>query len=159
MRIEEFDYNLPDSLIAQYPSPERAESRLMVLHRDEYTIEHRFFRDMTDYLRPDDLLVVNDSRVLPVRLIGRRETGGKCEVLLIPSQNGSRSEWEALIKNAKKVRPGTRIRFADGLTGEIKEVKGGRVRICFAEDIDVTNRLQEVGHIPLPPYIKREDEP
>ncbi len=159
MRIEEFDYDLPGPLIAQYPALQRAESRLMVLRRDEHTIEHRFFRDIIDCLRSDDLLVVNNSRVLPVRLIGKRETGGKCEVLLIPSRNGSRSEWEALVKNAKKVKPGTRIRFGEGLTGEIREVKRGRAKIRFPEDIEVMDRLQEVGHIPLPPYIKREDEP
>ena len=85
MRIEEFDYTLPSSLIAQYPSPQRGESRLMVLHRSRGTIEHQDFRDLLDYLHPGDLLVTNNTRVLPARLIGKKETGGKCEILLIPS--------------------------------------------------------------------------
>ena len=159
MRIEEFDYTLPLSLIAQYPPPQRGNSRLMVLHRSQGTIEHRGFRDILDYFRPGDLLVMNNTRVLPVRLIGKKETGGKCEVLLIPSWNGSRGGWEVLIKKSKKIGKEARIRFGEGLYGEVKEVNDGRGKICFSGQDEVMEILQNIGHIPLPPYIKREDEP
>jgi len=159
MRIEEFDYTLPLSLIAQYPPPQRGNSRLMVLHRSQRTIEHRDFRDILDYFRPGDLLVMNNTRVLPVRLIGKKETGGKCEVLLIPSWNGSRGGWEVLIKKSKKIGKEARIRFGEGLYGEVKEVNDGRGKICFSGQDEVMEILQNIGHIPLPPYIKREDEP
>jgi S-adenosylmethionine:tRNA ribosyltransferase-isomerase len=158
MRIEEFDYILPSSLIAQYPSPQRGESRLMVLHRSQGTIEHRDFRDILEYFDPGDLLVMNNTRVLPVRLIGRKESGGKCETLLIPPSNGTKGMWEVLIKGAKKVREGTRIQFGNGLYGEVKEVKDGKGKICFSDQSEVIGILQKIGHIPLPPYIKREDE-
>jgi S-adenosylmethionine:tRNA ribosyltransferase-isomerase len=159
MRIEEFDYTLPSSLIAQYPSPQRGESRLMVLHRSQSAIEHQDFQELLDYLHPGDLLVTNNSRVLPARLIGKKETGGKCEVLLIPSWNGSQGAWEALIKKSKKIEGGAQIRFGEGLYGEVKEVKDGKGKICFSGQGEVIEILQKVGRIPLPPYIKREDEP
>jgi S-adenosylmethionine:tRNA ribosyltransferase-isomerase len=159
MRIEEFDYALPPSLIAQYPPPQRGNSRLMVLHRSQGTIEHRDFRDILDYFRPGDLLVMNNTRVLPVRLIGKKETGGKCQVLLIPSWNGSQGTWEVLIKKSKKIGKEARIRFGESLYGEVKEVKDGRGKICFSGQDEVMEILQKIGHIPLPPYIKREDEP
>ena len=90
MRTEEFDYPLPPSLIAQYPSPQRGETSLMVLHRRNGLIEHRIFQDILQYFNPGDLLVMNNTRVLPARLIGNKETGGRVEILLIPSWNGTR---------------------------------------------------------------------
>jgi len=159
MRIEEFDYTLPRSLIAQYPSPKRGDSSLMILHRRSGTIEHRIFRDISNYLKPGDLLVMNNTRVLPARLIGRKETGGKVEILLIPSRNGIRGEWEVLIKGSGKVKSGVRIQFGQDIYGEVKEVKKGRGKIYFSGLEEVIRILQKIGHIPLPPYIKREDEP
>ncbi len=159
MRIEEFDYPLPPSLIAQYPSAQRGESRLMVLHRDHPTIEHRQFSDVLDYVQPGDLLAINNTRVLPARLIGKKETGGKCEILLIPSWNGAKGEWEALIKGSGKVKTGLRIQFGEGLPGELKEVKEGKAKICFSGPIEIMEVIQRIGHVPLPPYIKRNDEP
>jgi len=158
MRVEEFDYTLPLSLIAQYPTPQRGDSRLMVLHRGRGTIEHRDFRDILDYLQPGDLLVVNNTRVLPARLIGKKETGGKCEFLLIPSWNGAKGVWEVLIKGARKMKRGARIQFEEGLYGEVKEVGNGKGKICFSGQDEVMEILRKIGHIPLPPYIKREDE-
>ena len=158
MRIEEFDYALPSSLIAQYPSSQRGESRLMVLDRSQGKIEHRDFRDILDYLHPGDLLVMNNTRVLPARLIGKKETGGKCEILLIPSWNGTEGKWEVLIKGARRIRKGARIQFGKGLYGEVNEVKDGKGKICFSGQGEVMEILQKIGHIPLPPYIKREDE-
>jgi S-adenosylmethionine:tRNA ribosyltransferase-isomerase len=158
MRIEEFDYTFPLPLIAQYPSSQRGESRLMVLHRFQGKIEHRDFRDILDYFHPGDLLVMNNTRVLPARLIGKKETGGKCELLLFPSWNGTERVWEVLIKKSRKIKEGARIQLGEDLYGELKEVKDGRGKIYFSRQGEVMEVLQKIGHIPLPPYIKREDE-
>jgi len=159
MQIEEFDFTLPPSLIAQYPSSQRGDSRLMVLHRCRGEMEHRVFQDIGEYLQPGDLLVMNNSRVLPARLIGKRETGGTCEVLLIPSHHGIKDECDILIKRSRKVKSGTRIHFGAGLDGEVQEVRNGRGRIRLTANGNLLDRLQEVGHTPLPPYIRRQDEP
>ncbi len=159
MRIEEFDYTLPSSLVAQYPSSQRGESRLMVLDRSQGTIEHRDFQDILDYFHPGDLLVMNNTLVLPARLIGKKETGGKCEILLIPSRNGTKGVWEVLIRGSGRMKPGARIQFEEGLSGEVKEIKNGKGKICFSGQGGVMEILRKIGHMPLPPYIKREDEP
>ena len=159
MRIEEFNYTLPSSLIAQYPSWQRGESRLMVLHRSQGMIEHREFKDILDYFHPGDLLVMNNTRVLPARLIGKKETGGKCEILLIPSWKGTKGVWEVLIKGSGRMKPGARIQFEEGFYGEVKEVREGKGKICFSGQGGGMEILRKIGHMPLPPYIKREDEP
>jgi S-adenosylmethionine:tRNA ribosyltransferase-isomerase len=159
MRIEEFDYSLPASLIAQYPSPRRGESRLMILHRSHGEIEHRDFHDISKYLRPGDLLVMNNTRVIPARLIGKKETGGKVDILLIPPLNGTRGEYEVLIKGLAKMKKGAQIQFGQDFYGEVKEVKDGKGTIRFSCQVETMDLLQKIGHIPLPPYIKREDEP
>jgi len=159
MRIEEFDYHLPLSLIAQYPSSQRGETSLMILHRQTGVIEHQAFQDITKYLHAGDLLVMNDTRVLPARLIGKKETGGRIEMLLIPSWNGTKGEWKALIKGAGKVKRGARIQFEPGFQGQIEEVKAGKGRVSFSYHGEVTELLRKIGHVPLPPYIKRGDEP
>lgn len=159
MRIEEFDYHLPTSLIAQYPSPQRGEISLMILHRQTGVIEHRAFQDITRYLNSSDLLVMNNTRVLPARLIGKKETGGRIEMLLIPSWNGIKGEWKALIKGSGKVKRGARIRFEQGLEGEVEETRDGKAKVNFSYQGEVMEILQKIGHIPLPPYIKRGDEP
>ena len=159
MRIEEFDYTLPQSLIAQYPSPQRDESRLMVLYRSNGKIEHCVFRDIINYLRPGDLLVMNNTRVLPARLIGKKETGGKFEALLIPPTNGLNGEYEVLIKGSGKVKRRIRVQFDQDLYGEVTEVKDGKGKIRFSYQMEIMDLLQKIGHIPLPPYIKRGDEP
>jgi S-adenosylmethionine:tRNA ribosyltransferase-isomerase len=159
MKVEEFDYALPPSLIAQYPPPERGQSRLMVLRRDSGEIRHRAFQDIPEFLRPGDLLVTNNSRVLPVRLMGQREDGKRCEFLLIPPRNGIQSVWEALVKDSKKMKPGTRVRFGEDFYAIVEEVKNGKGKLRFPDTVAVTAHLQETGRIPLPPYIKREDEP
>jgi len=158
MRIEEFHYHLPPSLIAQYPPPQRGETSLMILHRQTGAIEHRAFGDIAQYLNPSDLLVMNNTRVLPARLIGKKETGGRVEMLLIPSWNGMGGEWRALIKGAGKMKRGARIRFEQGLEGEVGEVKDGKGKVSFSGQGEVMDVLRKIGHIPLPPYIKRGDE-
>jgi S-adenosylmethionine:tRNA ribosyltransferase-isomerase len=159
MRIEEFDYTLPRSLIAQYPSPQRGETRLMVLHRNQGTVEHREFSKLLDYLCPEDLLVLNNTRVLPARLIGKKETGGRCEMLFLPSWNGRQGEQEVLVRGSGKIKGGTRVRFNDGIEGELEVGKDGKGKICFSGQAEIMDVLRKIGHIPLPPYIKREDEP
>lgn len=158
MRIEEFDYHLPPSLVAQYPPPQRGGTSLMILHRQTGVIEHRAFGDIAQYLSPSDLLVMNNTRVLPARLIGKKETGGRVEMLLIPSWNGMGGEWKALIKGSGKMKRGARIRFEQGLEGEVGEVKDGKGKISFSGEGEVMDVLRKIGHIPLPPYIKRGDE-
>jgi len=159
MRIEEFDYHLPSSLIAQYPSAQRGETSLMVLDRQTGRIDHQVFQDITKYLKPGDLLVMNNTRVLPARLVGEKETGGRIEMLLIPPWNGTEGEWKALIKGSKKIRPGARIRLGPEVQGEILDVEDGKGRVRFSGSGAVTDILRQIGHIPLPPYIKRSDEP
>jgi len=159
MKIEEFDYHLPASLIAQYPSPQRGGTSLMILHRQTGGIEHRAFQDITEYINSDDLLVMNNTRVLPARLIGKKESGGTVEMLLIPPWNGRNGEWKALIKGSGRLKRKTRIRFEHGLEGEVDEVKDGKGKVNFSHRGEVVDVLREFGHIPLPPYIKRGDEP
>jgi S-adenosylmethionine:tRNA ribosyltransferase-isomerase len=130
----------------------------MILYRQTGAIEHRTFGDIAQYLNPSDLLVMNDTRVLPARLIGKKETGGRVEMLLIPSWNGMGGEWKALIKGAGKMKRGARIRFEQGLEGEVGEVKDGKGKVSFSSHGEVMDVLRKIGHIPLPPYIKRGDE-
>ncbi len=159
MRVEEFDYHLPPSLIAQYPSPQRGETSLMIVHRRTGVIEHRVFGEIAQYLNPSDLLVMNNTRVLPARLIGKKETGGRVEMLLIPLWNSLEGDWKALIKGGGKLKGGAQIRFDQGLEGEVGEVKDGIGKVSFFGQMEVIDILGKIGHVPLPPYIKRADEP
>jgi S-adenosylmethionine:tRNA ribosyltransferase-isomerase len=161
MRIEEFNYTLPSSLVAQYPSSQRGESRLMVLERSQGTIEHRDFQDILDYFHPGDLLVMNNTRVLPARLIGKKETGGKCEILLIPSRNGTKGVWEVLIKGSGR---GTfwRSERDEEWKGKDLFLRSGRGDGNSPEDwphatpsLHQTGR-RAFGQRPLPNYLRRE---
>ncbi len=157
--VEEFNYALPPSLIAQYPSPQRGETRLMVLHRSHGTIEHQQFSNILNYLRPGDLLVFNNTRVLPARLVGKKETGGRCELLLLPFWNGRQGGWKVLVKGASKIKEKTLIRFDHGIEANLEVGRDGKGEITFSSQHDIADVLQRIGRIPLPPYIKREDEP
>jgi len=154
----DFDFELPAASIAQRPAP-RGASRLLVLDRMGEE-RHRTVRDLPRLLRPGDLLVVNDTRVIPARLFGRRagaagETGGKIEILLT-ARAGER-EWDALVKPGRRARPGTVIALEEGLTAEVIEKDpAGRHRLRFSEPIE--GHLERIGHVPLPPYIERPDE-
>ena len=161
MLITDFDYYLPPELIAQYPEEKRDEARLLVVDRARDAIYHKKFYDILDYLRPGDCLVMNDSRVLPARLFGERYTGAKAEFLLIKRREGDR--WEAMVKPGKKLKPGTTVDFCNEegkrFSADILDFSEDGTRIVeFSYDGDFHERLEENGHIPLPPYIDREDE-
>ncbi|MBM4762412.1 tRNA preQ1(34) S-adenosylmethionine ribosyltransferase-isomerase QueA [Bacillus sp. B15-48] len=157
MKVDLFDFHLPEELIAQVPLLERAESRLMVLDKKTGDIEHNVFKNIKNYLRPGDVLVLNDTRVLPARLFGVKEdTGAKIEVLLLKQAEGD--TWETLVKPAKRVKQGTKIIFGNGLltaicTGETDH--GGRT-LHFSYDGIFYEVLDELGEMPLPPYIKEQ---
>lgn len=157
MKVEEFDYDLPERLIAQKPLKNRAGSRLMVLEKDSGRVHHGHFTDLADYLRAGDVLVLNDSKVIPARLIGRREGfGGRVEILLLTPLG--EDQWEVLVKPGKRVKPGTTVVFGEGqLKAEIlRETPfGGRV-IKLVYQGDFQDLLRQLGKTPLPPYIKEE---
>jgi S-adenosylmethionine:tRNA ribosyltransferase-isomerase len=155
----EFDYQLPEELIAQEPLPDRAASRMLVVNRASGRWQDRVFRDLPEFLGPGDCLVLNDSRVFPARLYGHR-TGfhGKVEVLLVrPLRPGSRV-WEALVRPGRKVRTGERIAFDGGLEAEVvaRGVFGQRT-LSFPTNRDLFEDFERIGHVPLPPYIRRAD--
>ncbi len=162
MLISDFDYDLPLELIAQYPEEKRDEARLLVVDRENDMTYHRKFYDVLDYLKPGDCLVMNDSRVIPARLFGiKRETGAKAEFLLIKRIEGDK--WEAMVKPGKKLKPGSIVDFSteDGhrFSAEILDYSEDGTRIVeFSYDGSFHDMLEEHGHIPLPPYIEREDE-
>lgn len=161
MKKEEFYFDLPEELIAQDPLKDRASSRLLVLHKESGKLEHRHFRDLKKYLQPGDCLVLNDTRVLPARLIGEREaTGGKVEILLLKRKE--KDVWETLVKPGKKARPGVKVVFGGGLlVGEILEIleEGNRL-VRFTYEGIFEEVLDKLGEMPLPPYIthKLEDK-
>jgi len=156
MLLSDFDYFLPEELIAQHPCEPRDHSRLLVLDKNTGSTTHQHFYDLPDYLRAGDTLVFNDTRVIPARLIGAKaETGGKVEVFLLNRISGD--EWEVLVKPGKKARSGTIITFGNDLCCEIMETTdfGGRlVRFKFAGVFEEV--LDKLGQTPLPPYIKEE---
>ncbi len=156
MRLDDFDFQLPDELIAQEPLPQRDASRLLVLHRDGGN-EHRSFRDVLEYLRPGDLLVLNDAKVIPARLLGKKvDTGGKVElVLTMPLGDAKGTSWRCIGQASKAIRAGMRLDF-DGLAAEVVAAVGdGSYDVRF-ESQDFAADLARVGRIPLPPYIKRD---
>ena len=156
MKTHDFYYDLPEELIAQTPLEKRDSSRLMTLDRKTGEVEHKHFYDIIDYLNPGDCLVMNDSRVLPARLLGHRPTGGAVEVLLLRDLGSKR--WECLCKPGKKMQPGNEVIFGDGeLTATVREVRedGNRVVEFHYEGIFL-EVLERLGKMPLPPYIKEE---
>lgn len=155
--VSDFDYPLPAHLIAQRPLPERSASRLLVLHRDTGRIEHRHFRDFPTLVAPGDVLVVNASRVIPARLIGRRDNGRPAELLLVhPEPEGT---WIAMAHPGGKLKAGRAIRFDGGSTATIEAVLGGGLRrVRFQGPLDVHTLMQRHGAVPLPPYITRQPD-
>ena len=173
MRTDDFDYDLPDELIAQAPAEPRDSCRLLVLHREDGSIEHRIFTDIVDYLRPGDLLVANKTRVMPSRLVGRKEgTGGMAEMLLLRRREDVDplgGVWECLVSPGKRLKQGARVEFRPGgahapqmaevvLVGEVvdyvEDSRGGRlVRFEPRGGRTLDEAVHAAGHVPLPPYI------
>jgi S-adenosylmethionine:tRNA ribosyltransferase-isomerase len=162
MDVSEFYYDLPTDLIAQHPATERDHSRLMVVDRRMNRITHHVFYEIVPLLRPGDALVVNNTRVIKARLMGRKESGGKVEVLLVELiQRISAEEevWNCLVRSSKRLHPDTILAFDPDLAGEVVNGQEGTVTIRFRSQRDVRRTLEQIGHVPLPPYIKRKPGP
>jgi S-adenosylmethionine:tRNA ribosyltransferase-isomerase len=175
MDLAAFDYHLPEELIAQEPLSDRAASRMLVVYRSEQRFEDRAFRDFSSFLHHGDCLVLNDSRVFPARLLGHRagvhslpvgkhnpkrneHLSGEVEVLLLRPINPNHTEWEALVRPGRKMRVGERLRFGDSLEAEITgRGEFGERSIRFLTETDPFPLFEKLGHVPLPPYIKRTD--
>lgn len=158
MKTSDFNFHLPPELIAQTPLERRDSSRLLTLDKRTGDMGHHRFYDLADMLRPGDCLVMNDSRVLPARLIGKRESGGACEVLLLVDRG--ENTWECLMRPGRKLKPGAKVVFGEGeLTGEIvQEVEGGNRLVKFSYEGIFLEVLERLGRMPLPPYITAQLE-
>lgn len=162
MLLSEYDYNLPEDLIAQMPADKRENSKMMVLNRKDRTISHKHFYDIVDLIEPDTLLVMNNTKVLPARLIGHKDTGAKIEVFLLKPLSGNSGDgcyWDVLIKPSKRVSPNTIVKISDELSVRaIKRLEDNGewlVELLFEGD-NVLDVLHRNGNIPLPPYIERK---
>ena len=162
LTTHDFYYDLPEELIAQFPSPERDKCRLMVLDKTSGKVEHKIFSDIIDYLSPLDMLVVNSSKVIPARLLGKTDkTGGDIELLLLRALEGG--EWETLVRPGKRAKTGATFSFGGVLRAEVKEVldDGNRI-VSFSYDTEKYKNIYEVldavGNMPLPPYITKKLE-
>ena len=153
MKLEEFDYNLPEELIAQVPIQKRDESRLMVVDREKRTIEDKVFRDIIDYLEPGDCLVRNNTKVIPARLYGKKDTGANVEFVLLKQLEGD--IWESIVRPGNKLKPGSKVIFGDGLlNAEILEIlEDGTRKVKFTYEGIFNEILDKIGLMPLPPYI------
>ena len=153
MKVSEFNYDLPEELIAQVPIKNRDESRLMVANREKRTIEHKTFKDIIDYLEPGDCLVRNNTKVIPARLYGKKETGANVEFLLLNNIEGD--IWESIVRPGNKLHVGTKVIFGDGLLeAEILDIMpGGTRKVKFNYQGIFNEILDQIGLMPLPPYI------
>lgn len=159
-RLEDYDYDLPHELVAQEPTAVRDDCALMVLHRPSGRVEHRRFRDLPSYLRPGDILVVNDTRVVPARLVGVKETGGRTEVLVLdpykPPKEGKQAGYKCLVKSSKPPKEGTRLILEGDVTATVaRRAEDGHAVLVFEEE-NLLGVLERKGRVPLPPYIRRE---
>ena len=156
MNVAEFNYNLPEELIAQTPIKKRDESRLMILNKEKQTIEHKTFKDIIDYLEEGDCLVINETKVLPARLYGQKETGAKVEFLLLNQKEND--IWECIVRPGNKLHVGAKVVFGEGLLhGEVLEtLEGGTRKVKFTYNGIFNEILDQIGLMPLPPYIHEE---
>ena len=166
MKLSEFEFDLPKELIAEYPTENRDESRLMVVNRKDQSIEHKLFKDLKDYFEEDDLLVFNNTKVFPARLYGTKEkTGARIEVFLLRELNSDTRLWDVLVDPARKIRIGNKLYFGedDSLVAEVIDnttSRGRTLRFLFDGPYqDFRKKLSELGETPLPKYIKREVTP
>src|SRR4051812_13669465 len=165
MKLSQFKFELPLNLIAQHPAKSREDSRLMVIHRDTGKIEHKVFRDILTYFDDKDVMIVNNTKVFPARLYGRKEkTGAKIEVFLLRELNAEMHLWDVLVDPARKIRVGNKLYFGDGdLVAEVIDnttSRGRTIRFLFDGDSEAFDKIVEtLGETPLPKYIKRKIEP
>lgn len=165
MKLSEFKFDLPAGLVALYPSENRDESRLMVVHRDSGKIEHRIFKDVVEYLDEGDAIIINDTKVFPARLYGNKEkTGAKIEVFLLRELNKELHLWDVLVDPARKIRVGNKLYFGDGdLVAEVIDnttSRGRTIRFLYdGQDDEFYKTIDSLGETPLPKYIKRKAEP
>ncbi|WP_223548805.1 MULTISPECIES: tRNA preQ1(34) S-adenosylmethionine ribosyltransferase-isomerase QueA [Aestuariivivens] len=166
MKLSNFGFNLPSDLLAEYPSENRDEARLMVLNRKDQTIEHKYFKDLIDYFNEDDVLILNNTKVFPARLYGNKEkTGARIEVFLLRELNEEQRLWDVLVDPARKIRIGNKLYFGDDdtLVAEVIDnttSRGRTLRFLYDGSYkEFRNKLKELGETPLPKYIKREVEP
>lgn len=159
----DYDYNLPKDLIAQQPVAGRDRSRLLLMDRENGGRTHHTFQDLTDLLLPSDVLVVNNTKVVPGRLFGKKASGGKVELLILDYAGKQKTDirkdtvYSCLIKASKRPRPGTALLFDRGLSGEVLDFKDGKFTVHFDCDGRFEDLLDEIGHVPLPPYIQRDE--
>ena len=156
MKVSEFNYDLPEELIAQTPMEKRDESRLMVLNHNEEKIEHKIFKNIIEYLKPGDVLVRNNTKVLPARIYGKKDTGANVEFLLLKNIEGD--IWETIVRPGNKLRVGAKVIFGDGLLeAEILDIlPGGTRKVEFKYEGIFNELLDKIGLMPLPPYIHEE---
>jgi S-adenosylmethionine:tRNA ribosyltransferase-isomerase len=159
-QLSDYDYRLPEELIAQHPLEQRDQSRLLRLNRDTGRWDHGRFADMVDLLEPGDVLVLNNTRVVPGRLLGCKESGGKVEALILDYALGRRDQvFQCLIRSSKRPRPGSRLLFDRGLEGRVVTVSDSTCTVAFRGEEPLDRTLESIGHVPLPPYIHRDDAP
>ena len=158
MRLTEFDYDLPQQLIAQHPLGERTASRLLLLNSESEQIAHKQFASLPELLREGDLLVRNETRVIPARLLGKKQSGGQVEVLLVRQSDPVQNVWRCMTRSSKPVRVGSLLEFPEGICGEVIDTEDdGQRLVRFTCSGDFLEVLERAGHMPLPPYIRRED--
>jgi S-adenosylmethionine:tRNA ribosyltransferase-isomerase len=156
--LSEYDFELPQHLIAQHPLDDRSASRLLSLNRTSRQIAHRDFTEIHEILREGDLLVRNETRVIPARLLGKKESGGQVELLLVKQCDPVENLWRCMTRSSKPIRVGARIDFSAGVQGEVVEaVDDGHRLVRFAVSDNFLETLERIGHMPLPPYIRRDD--
>lgn len=157
MLVKEFDYHLPQELIARYPASERDASRLMVLNRQVKSVSDDFFSNISSYLNPGDILVMNDTRVIPARIFGRKSTGGKVEIFLVRRDDGPAEIWTCLLKSSKGLQEGQLLYLDDGMTARVyRKLEGGSWQLEFCGEIPFWTWLDQAGQMPLPPYLQRD---
>ena len=166
MKLSHFNFELPDELLAEYPSEHRDEARLMVLNREKQTIEHKYFKDLIEYFDENDVMILNNTKVFPARLFGNKEkTGARIEVFLLRELNSEQRLWDVLVDPARKIRIGNKLYFGDdeSLVAEVIDnttSRGRTLRFLFDGSYEeFRSKLKELGQTPLPKYIKRDVEP
>lgn len=157
MRLSDFDFPLPEELVAQQPLEQRSSSRLLHLTRSTHTVNHCMFNDLSNILQEGDVLVRNDTKVLPARLIGRRKSGGRVEVLLLRQRNEENTIWQCITRSSNTLKIGTCLEFSSGISGTVVEIdQDGHRLIHFSCRTPFFEALERIGKMPLPPYIRRE---